>query len=153
MRTLQKRTRAIAVASVLVALGAIASPALAGQCPAGREGNNPLADRATQPKGVADRVIGSVDLSKEICVASRDLRLRRLVIRPGGVVPFHSHDGRPAVIVTVRGEILEYSNSCLVPIVHKAGDVVSETNGVSHYWVNRGKAPVVLLAADVKGRE
>lgn len=153
MKTVIKSARAVVVASVLVALGSIASPALAGQCPAGREGNNPLGDRATQPKGVADRVIGSVDLGNEIGVAGRDLRLRQLVIRPGGIVPFHSHDGRPAVIVTVRGEILEYSNSCLVPIVHKAGDVVSETNSVSHYWVNRGKAPVVLLAADVKGRE
>ena len=134
MKTLLKCARATAAASVLVALAAIANPVVAGECPAGREGNNSHANRATQPKGVADTVIGAIDLGKEIGVDGRDRRLRRLVVQPGRIVPFHSHDGRPAAIVIVRGEILEYNNSCLVPIVHRAGDVARETNSVSHYW-------------------
>jgi len=44
------------------------------------DGHNPLAGRTTQPKGVADTVIGSIDLGWEIGVDGRDLRLRRLVI-------------------------------------------------------------------------
>jgi quercetin dioxygenase-like cupin family protein len=43
------------------------------------------------PKGVTDTVTGSVDLGSEIGVADRQLRTRRLVVQPGGVVPFHSH--------------------------------------------------------------
>jgi quercetin dioxygenase-like cupin family protein len=136
-----------------VALGAFSIPAYAGQCPGGREGNNSLAGHPTQPKGVTDTVIGSIDLGKELGVDGRDLRLRRLIVQPGGVVPFHSHNGRPAVIITVKGEILEYSSNCLAPIVHHAGESIAETKDVSHYWVNRGKTTVELLSADVKGRE
>jgi quercetin dioxygenase-like cupin family protein len=86
-------------------------------------------------------------------VNGRDLRLRRLVIQPGGVVPFHSHNGRPAIIVTLKGEILEYASNCRAPIIHRAGEAVNETAEVAHYWVNRGKSVVELLSADVKGRE
>ena len=52
----------------------------------------------------------------EIGVAGRDLRLRRLVVQPGGIVPFHSHAGRPALIITVSGDITEYRSTCAVPI-------------------------------------
>ena len=49
--------------------------------------------------------------------------MRRLAIKPGGVVPWHSHDDRPALIYVVVGEITEYASNCAVPIVHKAGEV------------------------------
>ncbi|HXG80166.1 MAG TPA: cupin domain-containing protein [Sphingomicrobium sp.] len=143
------------VAAGIIALAALggATPALAGQCPAGQEVANPLADRATAPKDVTDDLIGSIDLGKEIGVNGRDLRLRRLVVQPGGVVPFHSHEGRPALIITVSGEITEHRTSCGVPIVHRAGEVSRETNEVGHYWINHGNEPAVLLSADVKAAE
>jgi quercetin dioxygenase-like cupin family protein len=96
-------------------------------------------------------MIGAASLS--VGVDGRDLRLRRLVIRPGGVVPFHSHEGRPAIIITLKGEVLEYASNCKVPIVHRPGETISETAEVSHYWVNRGKSTVELLSADVKQRD
>jgi len=128
---------------------ASAAPAFAGECPAANMGANALAERITEPKGVTDTVIGAVDLGKEIGVAGRQLRTRRLVVQPGGVVPFHSHGDRPALIYTVSGQITEYRSSCTVPIVHKAGDVAREADGISHYWVNHGKVPAVLLSSDV----
>lgn len=128
-------------------------PAFAGECPAGQWGSKESVDHPTAPKGVTDTVIGSIDLGTELGVDGRDLRLRRLVIQPGGVVPFHSHNGRPAIIITLKGEILEYASNCRVPIVHRAGETINETAEVSHYWVNRGKHVVELLSADVKGRE
>ena len=84
--------------AILIAIAAtgIATPALAGQCPADQVRANPLANHPTMPSMVTDDVIGSVDLQAELGVAGRDLRLRRLVVQPGGVVPFHSHAGRPA---------------------------------------------------------
>lgn len=139
-----------AAAMAVAAFGA--TPALAGQCPAGQETANPLTDRATAPKAVTDDVLGAIDLGQEIGVAGRDLRLRKLVVQPGGVVPFHSHDGRPALILTVSGEITEHRTSCAVPVVHKAGELSRETNEVGHYWVNHGKVPAVLYSADVKAR-
>ena len=142
----------LATAAIAVAAAGFATPAAAGQCPAGQEMTNALADRATAPKDVTDDVLGSIDLGKEIGVAGRDLRLRRLVVQPGGVVPFHSHDGRPALIITVSGEITEHRTSCAVPIVHKAGELSRETNEIGHYWVNHGTQPAVLLSADVKAQ-
>ena len=130
-----------------------ASPAVAGQCPAGQQIANPLADRATMPKAVTDDVLGSVDLGPQIGVNGRDLRLRKLVVQPGGVVPFHSHEGRPALILTVSGEITEYRTTCGVPITHKAGELAEETKETGHYWVNHGKVPAVLYSADVKAAE
>jgi len=146
------KTKFAAAAIAVTALNGFAAPAHAGQCPAGMETANPLADRASAPKNVTDDVLGSIDLGKEIGVNGRDLRLRKLVVQPGGVVPFHSHDGRPALILTVSGEITEYRTTCGVPITHRAGELSRETNEVGHYWVNNGKVPAVLYSADVKAQ-
>lgn len=137
-----------ALAGVLAAT--LALPAFAGECPADQVGANPLADRATTPKDVTDTVLGSIDLASEpVAIDGRLFRLRRLEIQPGGIVPFHSHEDRPAQIYVVSGEILEHSSDCLVPIVHKAGEVSSETHGVAHWWHNAGTEPVVLISADL----
>jgi quercetin dioxygenase-like cupin family protein len=136
-----------AAAAIAVAASAIATPALAAQC--GTPGTNALANAPTMPKGVTDTVIGSIDLGPEINVNGRQLRTRRLVIQPGGVVPVHSHKDRPALIYTLSGSITEYSSACASPIKHKAGDISREAEGLSHYWVNEGNEPAVLLSSDV----
>ena len=136
-------------ALAMLAATATISPAFAGECPAGQSAANALDGAPTSPKGVTDTVIGSVDLSGEIAVPDRQLRTRRLVVQPGGIVPLHSHVDRPALIYTVSGTIMEYRSSCAVPIVHKAGDIAREADGISHYWINKGKVPAVLLSSDV----
>jgi quercetin dioxygenase-like cupin family protein len=146
------KTRAAAIIAAALFAG-LAAPAFAGTCPAGQMAENALAGRLTMPKAVTDDLLGSVDLGKEIGVAGRDLRLRRLVVQPGGVVPYHSHAGRPALIVTISGEITEYRSSCAVPITHHAGELAREADGIGHYWVNNGREPAVLLSADVKAAE
>jgi quercetin dioxygenase-like cupin family protein len=142
-----------ALSLIALAAAGIATPALAGQCPADQVRDNALAGRATAPQAVTDDLIGSIDLGTEIGVQGRDLRLRRLVVQPGGVVPFHSHQGRPALIITVSGEITEHRTSCAVPIVHRAGEVSREADGIGHYWVNHGNVAAVLLSADVKAQD
>jgi quercetin dioxygenase-like cupin family protein len=143
---------AIRIAAIALATTA-AVPAFAGQCPADQVRANPLVNHPTAPSMVTDDVVGSVDLQAELGVTGRDLRLRRLVVQPGGIVPFHSHAGRPALIITVSGDITEYRSTCAVPIDHPAGDVAREAEGISHYWVNNGNVPAVLLSADVKARD
>ena len=140
-------TTKFAAAAVAVAASAMATPALAAQC--GTPGTNALANAPTMPKDVTDTVLASIDLGPEINVNGRQLRTRRLVVQPGGVVPIHSHKDRPALIVTVSGTITEYSSACGSPITHKAGDISREAEGLSHYWVNEGKEPAVLLSSDV----
>ena len=137
------------VAAGIIALAAIggATPAMAGQCPTA--GTNALANAPTMPKDVTDTVIGAVDLGSEINVGGRQLRTRRLVVQPGGIVPIHSHKDRPALIVTVSGSITEHRSDCSTPVEHHAGDISREADGISHYWINHGNEPAVLLSSDV----
>jgi hypothetical protein len=48
----------------------------------------------------------------------------------------------------IKGEIVEYASTCAVPIVHRAGEVATETHAAAHWWKNLGKETVVLLSAD-----
>ena len=132
------------VAAGIIAIAAFgAAPAMADQHV------NPLANAPTNPKDVTDTVIGSIDLGKEINVAGRQLRTRRLVVQPGGIVPIHSHADRPALIVVVSGSITEHRSDRAAPVEHRAGDVSREADGISHYWINHGSEPAVLLSSDV----
>jgi quercetin dioxygenase-like cupin family protein len=72
-----------------------------------------------------------------------------MTIAPGGVVPFHSHEDRPALIMVNSGEIHEHSSKCAVPILHKAGDISREFLGTKHWWKNATNAPVELTIADI----
>jgi quercetin dioxygenase-like cupin family protein len=128
----------------------LAAAAHAGECPAADTRPDARQPGEMAPKAVTDTVLSSIELSDQIGVDGRSLRLRRLVIQPGGVVPWHTHTGRPALILTVSGSITEYRSTCAVPIEHPAGDVAREVNGISHWWRNNTKKPAVLLAADVK---
>jgi len=128
----------------------LATAASAGECPAGKMGDNPLKDAATAPAGVTDNVLTSIDLAKEaVKLNDRMFRLRRLEVQPGGVVPWHAHDDRPALIYVVQGTITEYSSNCSVPIEHAAGEAAMESVGLSHWWKNTGKTAAVLLSADI----
>src|SRR3954467_2249775 len=138
-------------AAGLLAVGAVLSaPAQAGQCPDDKISPGARASGEATPKDVTDTVLGQIELAKErVNLADRRLRLRRLVVQPGGVVPWHSHEDRPALIYVVSGTIFEYASNCAVPIEHKAGEVSVEKLGVQHWWKNTGKSPVVLLSADL----
>lgn len=147
MPTTRTLIRALAfAAAATLAAGA----ANAGECPADKVGTNLMKPGATMPEGVTDNVLAAIDLSKEtVQLDDRQFRLRRLEIEPGGVVPWHSHADRPAIIYIVQGTISEYSSSCAEPIVHQAGEVAMESIGLSHWWKNTGSETVVLLSADL----
>lgn len=141
--------RTLALAAVAAGT-VIAGAANAGECPADKVGTNVMKPGATMPEGVSDTVLAAIDLSEEaVQLDDRQLRLRRLEIQPGGVVPWHSHADRPAIIYIVQGTITEYSSNCAEPIVHRAGEVAMESIGLSHWWKNTGDQMVVLLSADL----
>lgn len=127
-----------------------ATVAFAGECPADKVGANPLQGAASAPVGVMENELSSIDLSKEaVRLDQRRLRLRHMEIQPGGVVPLHSHADRPALIMVNQGRIYEYSSKCTVPILHEAGEIARESNGLQHWWKNEGKQTVVLTIADI----
>ena len=136
----------------LVLAAVFSTSVFAGECPADKR----VADGQGQKmathaaKGVTDVVRSTTDLAKEpAMIQGRLFRLRELNVQPGGIVPWHSHNERPAMIYIVTGEIVEYASNCAVPIVHRAGDVASEKAGTSHWWQNLGKLPSKLISVDL----
>jgi quercetin dioxygenase-like cupin family protein len=132
------------------ALLTFSTAAFAGGCPADQQKHNVRAPVDTAAKGVTDTTLGAIDLANEsIGAKERQLRFRKLTIEPGGVVPWHSHDDRPALIFVQEGEIIEHASNCAVPILHKAGEIRPETKGTSHWWENKGTKTVILYVGDI----
>lgn len=89
------RLRSVAIASFATA--AFTVVAQAGECPADKLKPNARELVKFEPVGVSDTTLGSIDLGKGGCAQGwRELRFRKMVIQPGGIVPWHSHDDRPA---------------------------------------------------------
>jgi quercetin dioxygenase-like cupin family protein len=137
-------------AGALAASAFIASGAVAGECPADKIKPNAREPVNLSAVGVTDTTLGSIDLGKEPAkIKDHELRFRKLTIAPGGIVPWHSHADRPALIYVEQGEIHEFASNCAAPIVHKTGDLRRETSDTSHWWKNLGDTTVVLLVGDV----
>jgi quercetin dioxygenase-like cupin family protein len=142
--------RAVLAAAATGTLALLSGTAYAGECPADKVVSSGQQNAGHGAKGVDDKVLASIDLLGEHPkLKDHKFRLRRLVVQPGGIVPWHSHSERPAIIYIVSGTIAEYSSTCSVPIVHRAGDVARETHVTSHWWKNDSKKPAVLLSADI----
>lgn len=149
-KTLWRTLSLAGIVAGAMALGATA--AFAGECPAGKmvSDGQGQKDAGMAAKDVTDTVLASTDLSKEMVALPDHLfRLRRLEIKPGGIVPWHSHGDRPAMIYIVAGEVTEYASTCAVPILHKAGDVAPEAHTTAHWWKNTGKKLAVLISVDI----
>ena len=144
-----KRVAALGVASVLAFT--MAQSAFAGECPADQKKSGVRSSSEEKATGVTDDIISTIDLSaKGDAFKGYMMRMRRLVIAPGGIVPWHMHDQRAANILILSGSIEEYNSNCAVPIVHNAGDVVGEFGAdVAHWWMNKGSEPVVIISADL----
>jgi len=142
--------RTFLAASLLAGFASIA-PAFAGECPAGQSRPGATQPSSAAAKGVTDKVLSQIDLGDEkVALKGHNMRVRRLEVQPGGIVPWHSHAERPALIYIVSGAIYEHASNCAVPILHSAGQVARETHATSHWWQNTGKVPVVLLSFDIQ---
>ena len=150
MSNFTKRAGAVAALAFLAAAGLTAG-AHAGECPADKRMANARQPVDHKAQGVTDTTLGAIDLGKEMAkIKGRELRFRKMVIQPGGIVPWHSHDDRPALIYVAEGEIIEYASNCAGPILHRAGEIRPEVSGTSHWWKNLGEKPAVLFVGDVR---
>lgn len=148
MSNFVKSVVTVAVAAASLSVFA-AAPASAGECPADKVGVNVTPPGPDMPRDVTDTVISSIDLGHGYNIEGRQLRMRRLVIKPGGVVPWHGHAARPANIYVVSGNVTEYRSTCAVPLTHYKGEVVAESGETFHWWRNNGARTAVLLSADI----
>lgn len=109
----------------------------------------------TEPVNETDTGLAEIDLADlklpegSAPVGERSLRFRRVDVGAQGIVPFHSHENRPAILFVAIGEIVEYNSRHEEPRVHKAGSVIAEYGDVSHWWKNETDEPVVIYAADL----
>ncbi len=102
------------------------------------------------PTEPVDETVGEIDLGTlDLPVQTWALRFRRVDVGVGGIVPWHSHERRPALLHILTGEITEYSTAETGPVVRRAGETIPEFGPVSHWWKNTGTEPVIILAADV----
>jgi hypothetical protein len=94
---------ALTVAFALTALVVFGATAANAGCPADQVTTADGQKNASKgTKDGTDELLGQIDLSKEqVKVPGRLLRFRRLVIEPGGEVPWHNHADRPALIYVV----------------------------------------------------
>jgi quercetin dioxygenase-like cupin family protein len=147
---MHKLTHRALLAGIVAGSFGIVSAAFAGACPADQMKNDVRAAVTTPAKGVTDTTLAAVDLAKEpIAAKDRQLRFRKLTIEPNGIVPWHSHTDRPAIIFVQQGEIYEYASNCAVPILHREGEIRPEVQGTSHWWENKGAKTVILYVGDI----
>jgi quercetin dioxygenase-like cupin family protein len=138
-------TKTIALAVLALSLASVAQ---AGECPANKVGVDVTPPGPMMPSNVTDNVVSTINLGA-YQAPGREFRLRRLEIKPGGVVPWHSHATRPAHIFVFEGAVTEYRSTCSVPIEHVKGDSITESGPTSHWWRNNGRTVAVIMSADV----
>jgi quercetin dioxygenase-like cupin family protein len=142
--------RTATIAALAIGSAVLTTTAFAGSCPADKMKVDVREPVKFEPVGVTDTTLGAIDLGKEPAkIKGRQLRFRKLTIEPNGIVPWHSHADRPALIFIAEGEIIEYASNCAGPIIHKAGDIRPETSGTSHWWKNLSDKTVILYVGDV----
>lgn len=92
----------------------------------------------------------SIDLGKEIPnMSGRQMRMRRMTLDPGGAVPPHGHEDRPAVVYILQGRVREHRSDYDAPIEYGAGDSITEDAAVHHWIENIGDEPLVGVVVDI----
>ncbi|MBX9746101.1 MAG: cupin domain-containing protein [Hyphomonadaceae bacterium] len=119
------------------------------ECPPGRTLENGRIGSDNESRGVTTEEIGTVPVAGD---PNRVVRLRRLTIAPGGAIAWHVHDSVQGMALIVSGEMTEFRNSCMDPILYRAGDVAREDALTAHGWRNESDEPAVVLVMHVVTR-
>jgi quercetin dioxygenase-like cupin family protein len=145
-----KGRHGLAACAASLVLAVSVGSAAAGECPADKVLKEPRKLEDVAEKLLKRETLAIIPLKGWRGVGDLLLRTRRLTIGPGGFVPTHYHNDRPSIVYIVKGEIVEHSNSCSVPIVHRAGEWTPEFGDFhGHWWENKTGSEVVLTSSDV----
>ncbi|MEM6549049.1 MAG: cupin domain-containing protein [Pseudomonadota bacterium] len=107
----------------------------------------------TAPKGMKLLPGGEFALDAETpSVPGHSLRVRFFEVEPGGVIPVHSHEGRPAIAVVIEGEMTEHRSDEEGPVVLGPGGISLEDKGLKHWWENTGTVPARIIGYDLYKR-
>jgi quercetin dioxygenase-like cupin family protein len=119
------------------------------ECPQDRTLANARIGSDNESRGVHTEDIGLITLASD---PSRAVRLRRITVEPGGVIAWHVHDTVQGMALVLSGEMTEFRNTCLDPMVYHAGDVAREDAQTAHGWRNNTNYPAVILVTHVVPR-
>ncbi len=102
----------------------------------------------TENKGLTIKPLTAIDLGPEIeGMGGRQLRMRLIVIEPGGVLALHNHKDRPATDYVLRGSLVDHRGDAARE--YNAGDSIFETKEVTHWLENKGTVPAEFVAIDI----
>ncbi|MGL5115956.1 MAG: cupin [Beijerinckiaceae bacterium] len=136
--------------ALLGLLAFAAAPAAAGECPADKVLKQPRKIEDMPDRHLKRETLAVVSLKGWRGTGDLLLRTRRLTLGKDGIVPTHYHDDRPSIVYIEKGEVIEHSTFCSVPITHRAGEWTPEFGAFhGHWWENKSGAEVVFLSSDV----
>lgn len=99
--------------------------------------------------GQDQELLRSMDLSREFeTTTGRTLRMRKVTLKPGGVLGLHDHVDRPAITYFLQGEVT-YHQQGKPDQVAKPGGGFAEGRATMHWAENTGKVPAVWVAVDI----
>jgi quercetin dioxygenase-like cupin family protein len=99
-------------------------------------------------KGVTITPLAAVDLGPEIeGMAGRQLRMRRIVMEPGGFFDLHSHKDRPGTVYVLEGTVTETRNGVVKE--YGPGQAWFENKETNHRVENKGTKPATFVAVDI----
>src|SRR5215468_9067804 len=103
----------------------------------------------TENAGQSEEQLRSLDLSNELDSAKgRPLRMRKVTLRPGGVLGLHNHVDRPAVTYLLQGQ-MTYHQQGKPDLVANPGDGLAEGRATTHWAESTGKVPAMWIAVDI----
>ncbi len=147
MKSIPQMLRRLTAAAALGTALGVSLPASAAET---AEINGLVGPKA--PVGMSIRDLGSIKLGPEFPqipdAANYVMRGRYVTVGAGGIVPIHSHKGRPAVTYVIQGEIVEHRSDESGPVVRRAGDCTIDNNGIAQWWQNKTGQPVTLFVVD-----
>jgi hypothetical protein len=115
-------------------------------------------DIPTEHKGLSVAVLGVLgaeSIEKQIGLSGYELRLREIVVAPGGTIARHSHAKRPGVVQTISGIFTEGraagAGKPAIITEYPAGgkQALLETWDTEHWAWNTGQEPATILACDL----
>ena len=134
---------------LVLAIAATVSPALADST---KEINGLVGPAA--PVGMSLEELGAIKLGPEFPQIPEaehyEMRGRYVTVAAGGIVPIHSHAGRPAVTYVIAGEIVEHRSDESGALVRRAGDVTIDDDGIAQWWENKTDRPVTMFVVDFR---
>ncbi len=97
--------------------------------------------------GMIIEVLHDYELATQIpAMEGYNLRMRRVIIEPGGASAKHSHTNRPGLVFVEKGDVIEHRNG--VKRKFSKGGSWTEEADTNHWAQNKSNKPVSLIVID-----